>query len=408
MQNYCTIYAHELGFDTIIAQLKAFFPDATIDIEEEEEHKLVHVAVRKGLLGTEKKFQLSYRERAKPSHQITELDSPLTNSLAGMHNFVAELESNNEEVKGLLLEKIKTLNFECAVLCSPLVRTMLTDFIEKVIQVLDAIIFAQGKVIIGKSKVQQFLDKNFNLILDVNGKCGIDHLEVNINSQYFDTPPENATDAQLARKAASEQLLTQYQVKVNERMPVVADEADTQLRSPKEVAERVVVLAMTTAVAFGSLSGEAALGYLAHHQLQKAVSPREVAFLQNPTEELRNQETWKCECIWVLMWALGIVDELPFPDALANLNDIAAEKYPVGDNKNPHDFIERMTALRSKSDILDANDLYYRLDWACVDARLTQQEITAVHPGVVYERHYALNWLIHYRNQSWDEVTCDT
>ena len=29
-------------------------------------------------------------------------------------------------------------------------------------------------------------------------------------------------------------------------------------------------------------------------------------------------------------------------------------------------------------------------------------------PSVVYERHYALNWLIGYCDQSWDEVTTDT
>jgi hypothetical protein len=408
MQNYCTIYAHELGYDTLMTQLKAFFPNATVEVSEEEGQKLVAVAVRKGLLGTEKKFQLSYRERTKPSYQINEIDSPLTQSLAGMHNFVAGLESTNEEVKGLLLEKIKTLNCECAVLCSPLVRTMLTDFIEKVIKQLDAIVFAQAKVIIGKSKVQQFLDKNFNLILDLNGKSGIDHLEVNINNQYFDAVPKTANEAQLARKTASEKVLADRQININTGMPVVAYAAETTLRTLQEIAERVVVLAMTTTVAFGSLSGEAAMHYLVQHKLQHAVTPRELAFLQNPTDELKNQETWKCECIWVLMWALQVVDELPFPDTLANLNDIPAEKYPVGDNKNPLDFIEKMTTLRSKSEILDANDLYYRLDWACVDARLTKQEMTAAHPGVVYERHYALNWLINYRNQPWDEVTCDT
>ncbi|EAY24230.1 DUF4272 domain-containing protein [Microscilla marina] len=369
---------------------------------------MVNVAVRKGLLGTEKKFQLSYRERAKPSYQISELDSPLTQNLAGMLNFVGDLQSTNEEVKGLLMAKIKTLNFECAVLCSPLVRTMLTGFIEQVIQQLDAIVFAQAKVIIGKSKVQQFLDKNLDLILDLNGKCGIDDLSVHINSQYFDAPPENANEAQLARKVGSEKILKAHEVKVNVQLPVIVAEDEVKLRAPHEVAERVTVLAITTSVAFGGLSGEGALNYLAQYKLQEALTPRERAFLQNPTEELKSQETWKCEGIWTLMWALGVVDELSFPDTLANLNDIPVEQYPIGENKNPRDFIESMTTLRDKSEVLNTNDLYYRMHWACVDARIARQAMKAVHPGVVYERHYALNWLINYRNQPWDEVTCDT
>ncbi len=64
--------------------------------------------------------------------------------------------------------------------------------------------------------------------------------------------------------------------------------------------------------------------------------------------------------------------------------------------------------MRSKVELLDAADLYYRLDWACVDARINGKEMTQAHPGVVYERHYALNWLISYGNQEWDDVRCDT
>ncbi|HEY9047600.1 MAG TPA: DUF4272 domain-containing protein, partial [Ohtaekwangia sp.] len=45
---------------------------------------------------------------------------------------------------------------------------------------------------------------------------------------------------------------------------------------------------------------------------------------------------------------------------------------------------------------------------ACVDARINQRPIEEVHPSVVYERHYALNWLINYMDQPWDDVSCDT
>jgi len=29
-------------------------------------------------------------------------------------------------------------------------------------------------------------------------------------------------------------------------------------------------------------------------------------------------------------------------------------------------------------------------------------------PGVIYERHYALNWMIRYGEQEWDDVSFDT
>ena len=108
------------------------------------------------------------------------------------------------------------------------------------------------------------------------------------------------------------------------------------------------------------------------------------------------------------MWALNIVDNLGFPNEMADLNNIPMEKYPIGKDKNPIDFINSQVKVRSKAEILDANDLYYRMDWACVDARINGNQITEVNSRVVYERHYALNWLINHFEEEWDDVSCDT
>jgi hypothetical protein len=108
------------------------------------------------------------------------------------------------------------------------------------------------------------------------------------------------------------------------------------------------------------------------------------------------------------MWALKKVDALGFPDELCDLSDISPEDYPLGQEKDPNDFINAAKETRSKSEILDASDFYYRLDWACVDARINGREFDDANPGVVYERHYALNWLINYMDEEWDDITCDT
>ncbi len=65
--------------------------------------------------------------------------------------------------------------------------------------------------------------------------------------------------------------------------------------------------------------------------------------------------------------------------------------------------------LRTATTILDEADLIYRIHWAVVDARLRRSPFPmAVEAGVVYERHYALNWLIGYQGQEWDDVSTDT
>ena len=49
------------------------------------------------------------------------------------------------------------------------------------------------------------------------------------------------------------------------------------------------------------------------------------------------------------------------------------------------------------------------MHWACVDARIQGEEVKgAINPSVIYERHYALNWLTKYQNQDWDNITTNT
>lgn len=211
-----------------------------------------------------------------------------------------------------------------------------------------------------------------------------------------------------SRKERTEEILKKEGIKINFNLPHIESDEETTIRTPKEIAARITILAVTNFLAFDTIDSETASDYFTDHDLWEYVTTDEREFISNPTEAKKSHETWKCECIWVLMWALKLVDTLPFPDELCNLNDIPSENYPTGNDKDPNDFIHAQHEVRSKAEILDANDLYYRYDWACVDARINNREMTQIHPGIIYERHYTLNWLINYMNQDWDEISCDT
>ncbi|KHM90147.1 DUF4272 domain-containing protein, partial [Xanthomonas vesicatoria] len=65
--------------------------------------------------------------------------------------------------------------------------------------------------------------------------------------------------------------------------------------------------------------------------------------------------------------------------------------------------------LRPLPELLDALDLHLRLHWAVRQAGHTHQAPPAdLVAGVVYERHYALNWLLHFEDADWDEVDTPT
>ena len=219
---------------------------------------------------------------------------------------------------------------------------------------------------------------------------------------------ETSKQKPLSRKEKSQEILKQEGIKINFNLPNIETEEETTIRTTEEIAIRLTILAITNFLAFDTIDSETASDYLNDHNLWEYVTPDEKEFIAHPTENKKFQETWKCECIWVLLWALKLVDTLPFPNELCDLNVIPAEKYPVNGDKDPNEFIKAKHEVRSKSEILDANDLYYRYDWACVDARINNSEMTHIHPGVVYERHYALNWLVNYMDQEWDDISCDT
>ena len=67
------------------------------------------------------------------------------------------------------------------------------------------------------------------------------------------------------------------------------------------------------------------------------------------------------------------------------------------------------TRLRPLPELLDALDSVYRRHWLVRQARLDDQPAPiGLHPSVVYERHYALNWLLRFDEQDWDEVGTPT
>jgi hypothetical protein len=128
------------------------------------------------------------------------------------------------------------------------------------------------------------------------------------------------------------------------------------------------------------------------------------AIAKQPTEQQKIDANWRYESLHVMLWALGFIDTLSYPDQMCNV---------ANDVKIIHDLSEQQfrlkAKLRSKKEILDQADLILRLDWASVSAGVKNESApSSLDKGVVFERHHSLNWLINYLKQDWDNVTTDT
>jgi hypothetical protein len=178
------------------------------------------------------------------------------------------------------------------------------------------------------------------------------------------------------------------------------------VRAPQEVARRAMVLAIVAARAEpDGLSEAETRQLLDQREMMAHLTPAERDFIgrDDPPIELRARFTWRYEGIVVLLWALRHLRELGVPNQICSVPEIAGLLFRADET-----FVTQ-AKLRPVHEILDAADLIYRYDWACVDARVNNRPPPAgLDPGIVYERHYALNWLIGYRGQHWDDVSTDT
>lgn len=213
----------------------------------------------------------------------------------------------------------------------------------------------------------------------------------------------------LARRARTHVALLQHGLAVPAGLPPVIAEVEVQLRTPREVAERCLALFLC-ALRAESLASEAPIP-LAELRARiplgwAATTPVERAFLEAeaPTRQEIVDHVWRYESLALLAWAARVIPELPLPLAVCDVPALARALFDLDATAFVRD-----AHLRDVGVLLDALDLHFRLHWATTDARLAEVPPPAgLEPGVVQERHHALNWLVRFEDADWDEVSTPT
>jgi Domain of unknown function (DUF4272) len=218
----------------------------------------------------------------------------------------------------------------------------------------------------------------------------------------LDSP--NPSPAQLARKAKSLAAIKELGLPFNDNLPVVEDETTIKPRSPEEVAER------TLALVIAAVKGEAndrqlVDSLIARYSARQLFTPAELAFITNPSPNKQQlvDFTWQYECVHVLLWSLGHIEKLQPPNQICDVpGEISIirglDRQTLSSTAHP----------RPLSEILDQADYYYHLHWAVIELRLNGKGSENANEEIIQERHKALNWLIRYMGQDWDDITTDT
>lgn len=212
------------------------------------------------------------------------------------------------------------------------------------------------------------------------------------------------TPSQLARKAKSIAAMKELGLPFTEHLPVVEDEASIKPRSAEEIAERALALAI--AAVKGEANDQRLVDELiARYSARQLFTPAELAFItnQSPMRQQLTDFAWQYECIHILLWSLGHIEKLQPPNEICNVPSDISIIRELGRQK-----LSSTAKPRSLSEILDQADLYYRLHWAAIELRLHGKRSDKANEEIIDERHKALNWLIRYMGQDWDDLTTDT
>lgn len=214
------------------------------------------------------------------------------------------------------------------------------------------------------------------------------------------------------RKAESIVKLAQQDVPYIDWLPPIKSEDETVYKTKETIAKRAIACLISIQAAcdqnndsYTPESAQWCLGLIQQFELEQALTPSEVKILNNEgdAQDVINM-IWKYEAYWSLLWALGLVETLEFP------NDTVDCDYAINVVAQCETFEEFMQSvnLRDLETVLDEADLIYRYHWACVNARINQQEMpNGMIESVVSERRAGLDWLIRH-DADWDNPDLNT
>lgn len=181
-------------------------------------------------------------------------------------------------------------------------------------------------------------------------------------------------------------------------------EENVSLRAVNEIIARASALfacvitasayATKTVAAPANLAQSAQTKLNEQYGINDALTRKEKEYLKNPV--YHTGWLMRSESCAVLLWALGFM-ELEWPSQPADVKQLA-EILKSSDTAR----LSARVRMRSLDEIMDMQDLCFRLHSICVRSDVSEQKLSE---DAVYERHYALNWLLGVGGiTDWDNV----
>jgi len=391
MQN-CSLYLPTSNSTDLKALLQQLFASCTVKFDEPKgKWSKAHISKKRGWFKKDR-MTISLLSFDKPDSFV-----PM---MQGMMNFITEINANNPKVQSKLMVKVQHVQSTLGISTDTDLELFRPELFQ-LIQRLNGFAFVDGKA---------WVTPEEKVILTIDGQSEINDLD--ISDAQVQLALASATGAvatsssQIQRKKKSLLLLQQQGIPTIDHLPPTIDIDDVVIPTKTMIAQRAIAVSIAAIKAEG-LEQEIIEQVIEHFGAHSFFSKEEAIFIreQQPSKEDLGKFSWRYECLLILLWSLNLVETLDFPSEICDVASLVSIIQKAGSFEQ---LLDKAT-VRNTHQILDQADLIYRMNWACVNARVKQQPTPAnMHPGIVYGRHYALNWLIGYQNLDWDNMRTDT
>lgn len=127
----------------------------------------------------------------------------------------------------------------------------------------------------------------------------------------------------LERKLENEKFLIEKGISINENLPMIEGEEETEIRKTSEIIKRILILSYLNMLIEG-VERDEIIEFLKESKLWENCSPKEIKILERGeiTEEERVNISWQSEAMWVMLWSINKIEELELPTKQCEVKQI--------------------------------------------------------------------------------------
>ena len=357
----------------------------------------------------EDEFQIRFKDgTTSVFHLVTDAEETKVQS-NGMANFFSQAPLENEEVKEAALCQMRLFN------CIIGIRFEIDRDSDRTNGIIHSIYGMAEEISAFVMYPNMYMYHwDGRLLLSIDGKSDFEEFYPQASTTILDREV-NEEEADRERKMRSIAILKEKGIPFLEHLKASVFESECKIPDKEVIVHRLACIFTACVQSEIYTSGqfencrEMAAEEIAQmeerYQILDWLSPEERDYLENPDKDpaLHNRFGWRYECCSVLLWALSMM-ELKEPTEICDASELGAVMW-----NHTFDSLMEAAVLRSRDEILDMQDLVLRYDWACVDARVHHKEVPMLCSDIVFEWHYALNWLVQADGiADWDRVTTTT